>query len=507
MKGRKTVRAVAAVLLIGGGFGLAVPSPYREHRYLLDAGGCRMETDVVERQSGEAHGAVVLFHGISANKKIMSYVARGFAEAGLRVYVPDFPGHGHTPGPFSPARVEQCGEAFVRELLARSAIGRDRMILAGHSMGGAVAVRIAPRVSVAGVIAISPAPMIAAHGAEPEMLLFTNPPRLAPNSLVMSGQFEPVSMRGNAADLVASSNDGSSKYLQIPKATHVSMLFNSAVVRAAQDWSARVLKLPSGANLPSHRPLIGALGGFVGILLLAGPFLRELMSKRKGEESGSSDAPVALWQVLLEFAAGSILIVLVLRYWNALKVIGLFEGDYLAGFVLLLGCALIAMHWRSLRIVFGGSSRGILTGAFAAIVLHLLVTGWFELTFYEAWLTAEKWERFPFLLIALLPYHLVEEHLLGRLNLSSRWHKLAAGMTLRFIGWGALMGGVLLLHSGEILIALLAPYLVIFNILQRTGMDMVHEECGSTAAAALFGAILATGFLLVIFPLTGGSLT
>jgi len=507
MKRGKTLRAAAGVLLLAAGYGLASPSPYHERRYLLNAGGCQMETDVVERQSGEAHGAVVLFHGISANKKIMSYVARGFAEAGLRVYVPDFPGHGHTPGPFSTARVEQCGEAFVRELLARGMIGRDRTILAGHSMGGSVAVRIAPRLSVAGTIAISPAPMRAAHGANPEMLLFTNPPRLAPNSLVMSGQFEPQSMRGNAADLVASGNDGSSHYLQIPKASHVSVLFNSSVVRAAQEWSARVLKLPDGGSLPSHRPLIGALGGFAGILLIAGPFLREMMSRRKGEETAARSEQIALWQVLLEFATGSILIVLALQYWNPLKVIGLFEGDYLAGFILLLGGVLVALHWKSLRSVFSGSSRGILTGAFAAIMLHLMVTGWFELTFYEAWLTAEKWERFPFLLIALLPYHLVEEHLMAGMNFKNRWHKLAAGLLLRLIGWGALMGGILLLHSGEILIGLLAPYLVIFNIIQRSGMDVVHEESGSTAATALFGAILAAGFFLVIFPLTGGSLT
>jgi len=64
------------------------------------------------------------------------------------------------------------------------------------------------------------------------------------------------------------------------------------------------------------------------------------------------------------------------------------------------------------------------------------------------------------------------------------------------------MGGVLLLHSGEILIGLLAFYMALFNIVQRSGMDIVHEETGSAAATALFGAILLAGFCLVIFPLT-----
>src|SRR5260370_23251277 len=164
MKSRQAVRAIAGVLLCGAGLWLALPTPYRERTFLIDAGGCRLETTILEKPGGAAQGSVVLFHGISANKKIMTYLAQGFAEQGLRVFAADFPGHGRSPGPFSPARAEQCGEALVRELLLRGAISADRTIFAGHSMGGAVAVRIASRVPVAGLITISPAPMSATHG-------------------------------------------------------------------------------------------------------------------------------------------------------------------------------------------------------------------------------------------------------------------------------------------------------------------------------------------------------
>src|SRR5204862_7630023 len=126
--------------------------------------GCRMQTTIVEKPGTEAQCSVVLFHGISANKKIMAYLARGFAEQGLRVYVPDLAGHGRTPGPFSPARAEQCGEALLRELRTRGVIDAKSTILAGHSMGGAIAERVAARAPVAGLVAISPAPMRGAHG-------------------------------------------------------------------------------------------------------------------------------------------------------------------------------------------------------------------------------------------------------------------------------------------------------------------------------------------------------
>jgi len=445
---------------------------------------------------------MVLFHGISANRKIMSYLARGFAEQGLRVYVPDLPGHGRTPGPFSPARAEQCGEALVSELLTRGAISRSRMILAGHSMGGAIAIRIASRDSVLGVIAISPAPMRAAHGVTPEKLLFSDPPDLPPHTLVMIGGLELASMRGNAADLVTSSKDGTSKYLEIPRASHVSILFGSAAMRAAQEWSAFLLDLPPANRLPSHAPLAGALAGFVGILLIAGPFLRETAGGKNREEAATTGASIGVPRLFVEFAVGAVLVVLLLRLWIPLKGIGLFQGDYLASFLLLIGAALIVFHWRAVRSAFASSPGQLLASAFAGLVLLLLFTAWFDLTFYEAWLTASKWAHFPLFLVALLPYHVAEETLLGPVVAGKKWRRLALALSLRLITWGALMVGVLFLHSGEILMGLLSVYMALFNMLQRSAMDVVRNETGSAAATALFGAIIQAGFCLVIFPIT-----
>src|SRR5437016_14036181 len=157
MKSRQIVRAIAGVLLCAAGLWLALPTPYRERTFLIDAGGCRLETTIVEKQEKGSQGSVLLFHGISANKKIMSYFARGLAEQGLRVYVPDLPGHGRTPGPFSPARAELCGESLLRELLTRGVVEAKRTILAGHSMVGAISDRVASRVLVSGWVAYTPA--------------------------------------------------------------------------------------------------------------------------------------------------------------------------------------------------------------------------------------------------------------------------------------------------------------------------------------------------------------
>src|SRR5260370_9711658 len=379
MKSRQAIRALAGVLLCGLGLWLAVPTPYREKTYLVDAGGCRMETTVAEKSAEVSQGSVVLFHGISANKKIMSYLARGFAEQNLRVYVPDFPGHGRTPGPFSAERAERCAEALLRELLARGVIRADRTILAGHSMGGAIALRIASRVSVAGVMAISAAPMQAAAGGRPAMLLFKDSPPLPNHSLVMSGSLEPESMRGNGADLLASSRDGSSKYVEMPGATHVSVLFSAATVHASQEWSAQILHLIPATRLPSHVPLLCALAGFLGLLLITGPFLREATGRKPTEEIIAAGAIITDRRLFLEWAASSFLIVVILRLWNPLKVIRVFEGDYLASFLLLLGMALIAAHWNSVRTVFASSPRRIQAAPLAGLSPLPFGTPWLAL--------------------------------------------------------------------------------------------------------------------------------
>ena len=273
-------------------------------------------------------------------------------------------------------------------------------------------------------------------------------------------------------------------------------------MRAVQDWAAQVLGSAPSKTLPSHRPLAGALVGFAGILLIAGPFLREAVGKKPPKEIAASGVQISFGRVCLEFATGSILIVLLLRYWNPQTIIGVFQGDYLASFLLLLGVALVLAHWRPLRSALSAPVRALAAAAFAALVLHLLVTAWFDLSFYVAWLTAAKWARFPMLFIAVLPYHVAEEFLLGEPQTGRRWQRLAAGLSLRLISWGALMMGVMFLHSGEILMGLLAPYLAVFNLIQRGGMDIVRNETGSVTATALFGAILLAGFCLVIFPIT-----
>ena len=506
MKSRKTARAVSGILLCAAGFWLVFPRSYRERTYLIPAGSCRLETTIIEKKEGAPQGTVLLFPGLVANKKVMAYLADGFAEQNQRVFVPDLPGHGHSPGPFTPQRAEDCGEALLTELVRRGMVELDRTILAGHSMGGAIALRVGAKIPVAEVVAISPAPMRSAHGVRPEMLLYPDPGPLPQRFVVIDGSLEPEPMRANAADLVASRKDETAHFVLIPGATHGSIIFDPRVVRAFQDWTAKTLQLHGTPGMPSLRQLYGALAGFAGLLLLANPFLREIAGgKQSGEkEEKPADMGNSLgWgRMALEFAVAAVVVVILLRFWNPLRAIRLFEGDYLASFLLILGIALVLMHLHLLREQLSGWSKGLVGSLFGGMILFLLFTAWLDLSFYEAWLTAAKWVRFPFLFLAFIPYHIAEEICLGPSALRGAARRFVAGLSLRAVAWGALAAGVLYLHSGEILMVLLTPYFVLLHVLQRRGMDVVRQETGSVAATAAFGAILLAGFCLVIFPVT-----
>jgi len=518
MKWRKELRAGLGVVLCIVGFVLARATPYRESTVIIGAGGCRLVTDVIDQGNDDTQGYVVLFHGLAANKKIMAYLARGFASQNLRVFVPDLPGHGRTPGPFSFERAETCAETLVRELIARRAIDAQHTMLAGHSMGGAIALRVASRVGVAGVIAISPAPQRPAHGVPPDMLPYSNPPPIPPHTLAISAAWEPLGIREITRDLVTEEGGATSKYLFVPRATHVSVLFDPRVVRVSQEWTAETLKFPAGSSAPSgapsSAPLAGALAGFAGILLLAGPFVREIAGMQRpataSEEAAAADpqkvsvasTAVAASRALLETATASFLAVALLRFWNPLSFVRLYNGSYFASFLLIAGLALLLARHKSVRALWPTKINILLLALLAGVILHLLVTGWSDATFTEAWLSWGRWARVPVLFVAALAYLLAEELLLGPPTARSNGVRLGLALTLRLIAFVALVFGIFVLHSGAILVILLALYLALFSLLQRLGMDLVRRQTGSAIAAAAFGAILLAGFCLVIFPVT-----
>ncbi len=506
MKHKQATLAVTGIflLLLGAILTLYASRGFTTRHYRVNAGSCPLIVDVVQKSGlhdDPERGAAILFHGLAANRIIMSYLARTFAAQGLTVYIPDLPGHGRSDGPFNPDQAESCAISFARGLAARGLIAPDRTILLGHSMGGDIALRLAPKFRPAGVVALSPAPMQTAHGVSHEHLLYLIPPPIQPNTLVLVGQYEFSGLVGNAADLVASTSDPTVQFAVIHGASHVSVLVSPSVAAKLQDWSAHVLHLPGGAAIPSRANVFGCVLGLCGIVLLAGPFIRESFSHKTPPEPPSKHLP-SLPQVLLEVVAISLAVVYLLRYWMPLRPLPLFQGNYLASFFLLTSFALLLLHPRLAYSQFSAKPGLLFSAALTAFILHFLSAGWFDLTFSYAWLTLHRWSRFPVFFLAVFLFFYALEILLGPASQMRPLRRLFLSILFLTIAWLSLAGGVLYLHSGEILLVLLAPYFVIALLLIRMGAQLVRRSSASPTAAAIFGAILFTGFCLVLFPLS-----
>ena len=529
---RPMLQAVAGILLLIISLPLSFYSSrrYNEKRYIVDAASCRLNVLAVQRADlPQADGGdVVLFHGISANALIMQYLARALAELGLRVYLSDLPGHGHSPGPFTPVQAEACSGSLLRGLAARGMILPERTIVAGHSMGAAIALRVAEKFRPAGVIAISPAPMDPTTGVAPENLLFHGLPHVIPNTRILVGQFEPFGIKIAARELATSSHDPSVLFSVVPWNSHVSVLFSPTVAIACQAWAARVLKLPETTRLPSRANLLACPLGILGIVLVAGPFLRDLVGKKPHRDLASAPA-APWWRAVLEIILLTLAVVFLLRYWLPLRFLHLFEGDYLASFFLIAGLLLAAIHFRATGAQFivspsstapaslpedraqtadappapatrGSLFAAVIGSAFAALLLHFLVTSWFELTASSAWLTLERWIRFPVFFLAAFCFLFALELLAGPVQ--RPYPRYIFWILLIALAWHSLALGVMHLHSGEILLVLLSPYFALHFLLAGLGIQLVRRLTGSATAAAVFGAILLAGFCLVLFPVS-----
>jgi pimeloyl-ACP methyl ester carboxylesterase len=490
----------SALLPFFGGFALSLfafflahRESYEVHTVLATAGGCQMATDFYEPRSGSPLGYAVIFHGLAANKRVMAFNAQEFANQDLRVFVPDLPGHGRTPGPYSPERAESCALAFLQDLVARKAILPERTILVGHSLGGAIALRVAARFPVAGVIALSPAPMQTAPGFSREMVPFHEVPRLPPHSLVLTGRWEPGPIRALARQLLEASADSTSKYEMIAGATHVSILFSEKSFAEMRAWTSQLLGTRSDALFPKNMPALACLLGLLGLSILTPPFLREMHPA--AEPHPAPPAPSTLAWLSVAVCA-----LLLARMAPPFKFLHLFQGDYLASFLLLVGILVLLRRGKWLPNWREFLSSTSFSAAASALLLSVLFGAWFELTFYEAWPTATRWLRLPLLFLCFLPWHLAEETFLGEPVSSPSFNRLAKALALRAVLWAAILVGILYLHTGAILFFLLAAYFAVFSLLQRLASDLVRFRTRSPAAAAIFGAILLAAFALAIFP-------
>lgn len=207
---------------------------------VLEEGGCRMPMTTIEPpRDVTPAGTAILIHGISARRRLMTYLAEDFAGHGFRAYIFDLPGHGDNRDAFNFARAEKCATVVVESLIRSGSIDPKTTVLVGHSMGAAIAIRMADRVPLPATIAISPGPMVL-------------PQRMPANLLVFSAGHDIALLKRQAETLQQAAGGDRTQpgdFAQrrafdlryFPHATHTSLIFDRNVAHQSEIWAMQTV--------------------------------------------------------------------------------------------------------------------------------------------------------------------------------------------------------------------------------------------------------------------------
>jgi pimeloyl-ACP methyl ester carboxylesterase len=483
---------------------------------MLTEGGCRTPATVIEPPAGVAPaGSVVMVHGLSANRRLMTYLGEDFAGHGFRAFLLDLPGHGDNSEPFTFARAQQCATVAVELLIREGRIDPKTAILLGHSMGAAIAIRMADREPLAATIAISPGPT-------------PLPQRMPANLLVFSAQYDIGLLRRQAESLQQAA--GGNRFRaedfaqqrafdlrRVPHATHTSLILDRNVAHQSEMWAMQTLfpniapeTLALNLDLATYetynqgrRRLAGAVIGFVGLLLLF-PLAASLAAKIAAPPRAEAQAPhPSAPLVLVEGIASAFGGVLLLMLGTPMKFLQMYTGGYLVSLLFIVGALFLLLNRKDAAASFSITVRQKIAAGVLGFAVILVFGAWLNWQMTDAWLNAPRWLRFAAILPLLWIYCYAEEVILGSVQRGKRraW-RFAIYLLLRLELWAACVVAAYTLGSGQILIVILFTFLLAFSILQRLATDALRLRTGSAPAAALFSAILASWFIAAVFPLT-----
>jgi len=484
--------------------------------FVIAAGTCRTPVTLLEPPSGiGAVGSAILLHGLAANRRTMMYLGADFAGHGFRAYLLDLPGHGDSRAAFTFANAQQCADLTVESLIQNGQLDPRKTILLGHSMGGAIAIRMADVAPLAATIAISPAPM-------------ATPRRMPSNLLVFSAQFDLGVLKQQARSLAAAAQGDRSSpqdfaeqrafHLQIvPYATHTSPLLDRNAARQSEQWAMLALfptvppaTIASNLDLAPYDTLtrgrLRLAGSLFGLLGLA--FFFPACATLAGSAAGppiseiSATKPLARL-VIAEQAVCGLVSVLLFALVIPLKFLRLYDGDYLASLLLVSGLLLLLLNWQYAKRHLASHPSQLLAASALGFAVFLAVGAWLNLQLSDLWLNAPRWLRFAALLPVAWIFCFAEEIALGPVaSRKQRAWRFATFLGMRLELWLACVLAYFMLGSGQALLGILFPGLAAFSILQRLATDTLRLRTGSATAAAAFGAILAAWFIAAVFPLS-----
>lgn len=104
----------------------------------------------------ERRGVAVYFHGNAGHVAYRGEIAAALSALGLDILLPDYRGYGASAGRPDEAGLYRDGEAAASRALVLSGVEPEGLLLVANSLGSAVAVEVARRRPVAGLVLLGP---------------------------------------------------------------------------------------------------------------------------------------------------------------------------------------------------------------------------------------------------------------------------------------------------------------------------------------------------------------
>jgi pimeloyl-ACP methyl ester carboxylesterase len=516
MKRREVVYAALGLVAIALSSWWAAAASRSRQEEVIRTADCNLQMTILGPDSSPAKA--VFFHGLTANRRTLLPLGRSLSPQ-MQVFILDHPGHGDSEQPFSYERAESCSAKAIGWLDKQGRIQLAKTVLIGHSMGAGIAIRLADQFPTAATISISTAmrkPVV----QNPPSLEPVEPPRRMPvNLLLINAQYDWPELKEVSRRMVAAA--GGERYSAkdfaerravrwetIPRATHTSLILDPAVDTAVRSWIER--------SLPQETPSLLGLGileahvfvplGLAGLFLVF-PLVASFLHIAPRIAQAPTLPSASAWKSFVAWLAAALFSVFIqIRFVTLGPVVQMYGGDYLAAVLMLVGLLLLVLRriWAGQARDLQWDGRAVASAVLLGLATMLAFGAWLNWQVADLWLNGPRWWRFAVLLPLLLPYFLAEEIALGPppKQWPARAGRFGKFMALRGILWVVMVGSVLVLNSGQVLMALLVVYMAAFSIAQRLGMDAIRLRTGSAAAAAVFGAILAAWFIAAVFPLT-----
>ncbi len=478
--------------------------------------GMPVELLLPEGARASPRPGIVVVHGFAGSRQLMYGIAQSLGRNGYAVALIDLPGHGQNPAPFAMRTGRAAGfdgplTSVTSWLRVQPGVDGSRLALVGHSMGAGAVLRFASRdADMRATVAISGG--LPARGRQS-----ADTPR---NLLAIAGAWEFDGVRRACEELVTASYPtadpadlsgdfrlGTARQCVIVSGVeHISVLFSRTVIETMVRWFDQALGFA-----PVDRPIVTAIPWRPALLIhLAGIGLFfvvvDLLFPRRAAgppphagASSSQGHGLGVAPALILLALPPIIAAVVMRFvpggW-----LPLLTADYLAGFYLLVGLAMLA----GLSVTGRAPAPDTFTarGLWRAVVVSVVAVAGFAAAAQFTWLnlrlTGHRWWLAAILFLLWLPYFASLEAWL-RTRAPSRhgvWALVSAVVTT-----AALTGAVLVLRAPSFLL-LLVPGLVPMFLLHGLYGHWLRQRDTDFWPAAIVGSTLFAWITAAVFPLT-----